>query len=125
MTTHAAKAQTDLLDASLAGVADIVRRVAIIALLARRAAWMIALCRVAPQTPTASAFSPAEIAMLGRMGRGEEAITTLASALARLASIAGAPGRRPTPLSVARGLSRLADLQIAARLRATKYSERP
>lgn len=124
MTSHAARALSGQLRAPAACVAEAMRRISIVALLARRAIWMTALCRVAPLTPATSALSQGEIALLARMARGNCVITTLGGALASLASIGGASGRAATPLSVARGLSRLADLQIASRLRATKYVER-
>lgn len=124
MTSHAARVRSGPLHAPTAGLADAIRRGAIVALLARRAIWMTALCRVAPPTLATAALSQSEIALLERMTRGQAAIVTLGGALAGLASIGGAPNRAPTPLSVARGLSRLADLQIAARLRAAKYVER-
>lgn len=128
MTGEAAKIHSHLLDTSAATSSDMIHRAAIIMLLARRAIWMTALCRVAPRTLAIAALSSAEIALLDRMARGAEASATLASALTRLASIGGGarePGRAPSPFSVARGLSRLADRQIAARLRAAKYVEQP
>jgi len=112
--------------ASPGGVAALVHRAVIVALLARRAIHLAALGRVAPQAAATVALSPAEITLIDRMVGGE-AIALLSDALAklgRLGAVSPAARRSWQPLAVAHGLSRVADLQIAARLRAAKYRER-
>ncbi len=103
-------------------------RMGLLVLQARRAIWMTALCRAVPQASARLALSADEIALVDRIVRGARATTTLAEALARLAAIGGAspaPRRAGQPFAVARGLSRIAVVQTAARLRAEKYIERP
>lgn len=123
MTSHAARAQLDL----STGVSALFHRTAIVALLARRAIWMTALARVAPGALATLALASDEIAVVNRLTRNPGGTTTLVEALVRLATIGGGDGksrRLAQPFVVARGLSRVADLQIAARLRAAKYRER-
>lgn len=122
MTSHAARAQFDL-PASLGALAH---RAAIVTLLARRAIWITALMRVSPQAPASVALAPDEIALVDRLARAG-ATTLLAEAIDNLATIGGATTTTPAfarPFAVARGLSRIADLQIARRLRAGKYLDR-
>ena len=126
MTSHAAKACSDLFHAPAIsrGLGGVIHRAAIIAMLARRAIWMAALCRVAPRTPATAALSAEEIALIARLAHDAGAARLLADALSTLAAIGGAneDAARAHPFAVARGLSHLADLQIARRLRAAKYS---
>lgn len=128
MTSHAAKACSEFFQAPAAlrgGAGKLIQRAAILALLARRAIWMTALCRMAPQAPASAALSADEIALIARLAHDPAVTGTLADTLTILAAIGGADEKttRPHPLAVARGLSHLADLQIARRLRAAKYSE--
>lgn len=123
MTSHAARAQLDL----TAGLGALAQRAAVVALLARRAIWMTALGRVSPQAPASVALAADEIALIDRLAR-TGATTLLADAIGNLAAIGGATATTPAfarPFAVARGLSRIADLQIARRLRAGKYLDRP
>lgn len=126
MTSHAAKACSDSFHAPAIsrGVGSLIHRAAIVALLARRAIWMTALCRIAPQTPASAALSADEIALIARLAQDAGATRSLAVALSTLAAIGGADknAARAHPFAIARGLSHLADLQIARRLRAAKYS---
>ena len=130
MSIEAAKAHSGMfrsLRAKPSGATiTLVHRAAIIALLARRAIYLTALGRVAPQAVASIALSSSEIALIDRMAGG--ATTALLSdALAKLGRLGGASPAMPRfarPFAVARGLSRVADLQIAARFRAAKYRER-
>ncbi|MFO1168196.1 MAG: hypothetical protein U1E19_08780 [Rhodoblastus sp.] len=125
MTIQAAKACSDLFHASqpAPGSGALLHRFAVIALLARRAIWMAALCRVSPETPASAALSAQEIALIGMLERRAGAVAKLADALSRLAAIGGATtqGAHLNPFAVARGLSQIADIEIAQRLRAAKF----
>lgn len=123
MTSHAMRAQ-HALPGNLSAIAH---RATIVALLARRAVWMTALVRVAPQAPATTALAADEIALLDRLARSDTSTATLACAIERLAAIGGSSQATPRfarPFAVARGLSRMADLQIARRLRAAKFLDR-
>ena len=130
MTSQAARAYADIFrqaGAATAGGGALAHRITAVALLARRAIYMTALCRVAPQAEANVALSPVEIALLDRAVYGAGVTRTLADTIAKLAGLGGAAQatrRFALPFAVARGLSRLADIQIATRLRAAKYRDR-
>ncbi|MCB1540860.1 MAG: hypothetical protein KDJ25_08420 [Rhodoblastus sp.] len=130
MTSQAARAYSDIFrhaDAAQASGVALAHRIAVVASLARRAIYLTALCRVAPQTEATVALSPVEIALLDRAFCGAGVTRTLAEAIAKLAELGGAAQatrRFALPFAVARGLSRIADIQIAVRLRAAKYRDR-
>jgi len=125
MTTQAAKACSDLFHASqpAAGPGALVHRMAVIALLARRAIWMATLCRISPETSASAALSAKEIALIGMLEHRAGPVWKLADALSRLAAIGGATtqGAHSHPFAVARGLSQIAEIEIAQRLRAAKF----
>lgn len=130
MNIEAARAHSDMFRGApalpSAGALALVHRAAIVALLARRAIYLVALARVAPQAVATIALASSEIALIDRM-TGGATTALLSDALAKLGRLGGASQATPRftrTFAVARGLSRIADFQIAARLRAAKYSER-